>query len=375
MEIRVAIDLPAGLSEVWAHLRDVTTHSDWMLDVAHIQVTSGCSEGLGLRFTSMIAIGPFKLKDEMEITAWEEAKVMGISRSGLARSNGTFRLSPTASGTTLSWEEYLELPKYLNAKLVRKMAKSISTYIWRNNLQNLRKQIIAQQATGVGRDLGGLINVGHEWELRQYGALHVAKVAAKGADFTREAQALQILEKTQVPSPALAKVLSPSSIVIERVDGPTMLEDVISRPWTLTRHAKNLARLHRALGSITAPDNWEKVTEGNSLVHLDLHPGNVKLRNGKPVVINWNRASRGSPAFDAAVTYVILRTADSRIAGSRRLVVSSLRSRFAQAFIKEFGAAEVQDHITEAAELRLLDQNLPNNEREAVFALARGELD
>ena len=74
MEIRVAIDLPAGLSEVWAHLRDVTTHSDWMLDVAHIQVTSDCSEGLGLRFTSMIAIGPFKLKDEMEITAWEEAK-------------------------------------------------------------------------------------------------------------------------------------------------------------------------------------------------------------------------------------------------------------------------------------------------------------
>ena len=75
------------------------------------------------------------------------------------------------------------------------------------------------------------------------------------------------------------------------------------------------------------------------------------------------------------MTYVILRTADSRIAGSRRLVVSSLRSRFAQAFVKEFGAAEIQDHITEAAELRLLDQNLPNNEREAVFALARGELD
>ena len=56
-----------------------------------------------------------------------------------------------------------------------KMAKP-SGYIWRNNLQNLRKQIIAQQATGVGQDLGGLINVGHEWELRHYGPLHVAKV-------------------------------------------------------------------------------------------------------------------------------------------------------------------------------------------------------
>ena len=43
MEIRVAIDLPAGLSEVWAHLRDVTTHSDWMLDGAHSS-DFGCSE-------------------------------------------------------------------------------------------------------------------------------------------------------------------------------------------------------------------------------------------------------------------------------------------------------------------------------------------
>jgi len=43
--------------------------------------------------------------------------------------------------------------------------------------------------------------------------------------------------------------------------------------------------------------------------------------------------------------------------------------------VNEFGAVEVFAQVREAAELRLLDLNLSPPEREAVFALARGELD
>ena len=99
------------------------------------------------------------------------------------------------------------------------------------------------------------------------------------------------------------------------------------------------------------------------------------MRSGRPVVLNWYRAARGSSAFDAAVTYVILRTAQSDNGRLGRLLVSSLRKRFAKIFIKEFGAKEVLACVREAAELRLLDVNLSSNEREAVFALARDELD
>ena len=49
--------------------------------------------------------------------------------------------------------------------------------------------------------------------------------------------------------------------------------------------AKNLARLHKALGNIAARLT-ESVSEGESIVHLDLHPGNIKLCNGSPVVLN-----------------------------------------------------------------------------------------
>ena len=162
---------------------------------------------------------------------------------------------------------------------------------------------------------------------------------------------------------------------MERIEGPTMLEDLTSRPWTLNRHAKNLARLHKALGKIAAPSDWERVSEGDSIVHLDLHPGTIKMSNGRPIVLNWSRSSRGSSSFDAAVTYVILRTAESDNGRLARLLISSLRKRFAKVFVNEFGAAEVFAQLREAAELRLLDLNLSPTEREAVFALARGELD
>ena len=63
-----------------------------------------------------------------------------------------------------------------------------------------------------------------------------------------------------------------------------------------------------------------------------------------PVVLNWGRSARGSSSFDAAVTYVILRTAESKWAAQSPLI-SGLRKRFANIFIKEFGAAEVLDRV------------------------------
>ena len=211
--------------------------------------------------------------------------------------------------------------------------------------------------------------------MRHYGPDHVIRTSTQDKDLSREAEALEVVGSAGFPAPELSEKITPSSIVIERIDGPTMLEDLTSRPWMLNRHAKNLARLHKALGNIVAPPSWEGVSEGESVVHLDLHPGNIKISNGSPVVLNWGRSARGSSSFDAAVTYVILRTAESKNGRLNRLLISGLRKRFANIFIKEFGAAEVLDRVREAAELRLLDSSLSVAEREAVFALARDELD
>ena len=375
MEIRVVIDLPATPSEVWTYLRDVTKHSEWMMDALSVEITSETTEGLGLTFDCLTAVGPLRVRDRMEVVEWDPESAMGVKHSGIVTGIGRFTLSTISGGTRFSWHESIELPLRFAGKLGESVAKPILTAIWRRNLRTLRKRIIQRQETGTGLEPGGLIGIGSEWELRHYGPDHVIRTSPHGSDLSREAEALETVGSAGFPAPELSERLTPSSIVIERIDGPTMLEDLTSRPWTLNRHAKNLARLHKALGSIGAPSSWEGVSEGESVVHLDLHPGNIKMSNGTPVVLNWGRSARGSSSFDAAVTYVILRTAESRNNRLARLLISSLRKRFANVFIKEFGVTEVLSHVREAAELRLLDTNLSVAEREAVFALARDELD
>lgn len=79
-----------------------------------------------------------------------------------------------------------------------------------------------------------------------------------------------------------------TDLVMDYLDGPTMLADLTRRPWRLLRHAKTLAQLHRQLHAIPAPaDLPAPLGEGTSLVHLDLHPGNVLLTASGPMVIDW----------------------------------------------------------------------------------------
>ena len=346
-----------------------------MMDALSVDITSEVTEGIGLTFDCLTAVGPFRVRDQMEVIEWKPDRVMGVRHSGIVSGIGQFTLAPIAEGTRFSWDESIDLPLRFGGRLGESVAKPLLTAIWRRNLRSLRKEIIQRQEAGTGHEPGSLIGVGSEWEVRHYGPDHVLRTSTGNTDLTREAEALEIVGSASFPAPLLSQKVGPSSLVIERVDGPTMLEDLTSRPWTLNRHAKNLARLHKALGKIPAPLSWESVSEGDSVTHLDLHPGNVKISNNRPVVLNWNKSARGSASFDAAVTYVILRTAESKSGRLTRLLINGLRKRFANVFIKEFGAAEVHGRIREAAEFRLLDSNLSVEEREAVFALARDELD
>jgi thiamine kinase-like enzyme len=66
---------------------------------------------------------------------------------------------------------------------------------------------------------------------------------------------------------------------------------------------QDVGQLHRQLHAIPAPaDLPAPLGEGTSLVHLDLHPGNVLLTASGPVVIDWPNAGRGSGLADVACT-------------------------------------------------------------------------
>ena len=110
-----------------------------------------------------------------------------------------------------------------------------------------------------------------------------------------EADAMSLARAHGVPVPEVFDVDGPD-IVMEKVDGPTMLADVARRPWRLLRHAAALARLHEQVHAVPARE-WLQAPfgEGGALLHLDLHPENVLLSARGPVVIDWGERPGGLP--------------------------------------------------------------------------------
>jgi tRNA A-37 threonylcarbamoyl transferase component Bud32 len=123
-------------------------------------------------------------------------------------------------------------------------------------------------------------------------------------DPEREALVMGHAHRHGYPVPRVLGV-SPDALVLDRIEGPTMLDELRRRPWTLRPHASLLAQFHERLHEIAAPSSLAAVSAGDRLLHLDLHPDNVILSRGGPFVIDWTNARRGDPALDVALTWVI----------------------------------------------------------------------
>src|SRR6476469_2295274 len=123
----------------------------------------------------------------------------------------------------------------------------------------------------------GTIGTGRSADVFAHGDGEVLRRYRMPRDTEREVAAMQHARAHGYPVPA-ARALNETDIVMERLDGPTMLDDLGRRPWRIDRHANTLAALHRRLHEIEAP-GWlgAPVGDGQSLLHLDLHPDNVML--------------------------------------------------------------------------------------------------
>lgn len=374
MGIEVSIDIPAPPQEVWGFAADLARNAEWMADAKSITFTSAQTEGVGTTFECVTKVGPLQTKDQIEVVEWDPPRVLGIQHQGAVHGVGRFTLDPIEDGTRFTWTEDLSMPWYFGARLGRQPAAMVLERVWRRNLRTLRARILEQQQGPTGHEPGPLLGMGRDSEVRAYGP-NIIRVSLRGGDLGHEAEAMRHVRAYGYPAPRVIEQPNDHSVVMERLSGPTMLDELAAKPWLLSRHVKGLARLHRLLGDVPAPSDWVKVSSGSSVVHLDLQPDNVKLTPDGPVVIDWSNAAAGEAAFDAASTYVRLRTAAPDNHAAARAVINAFRTRFARAFLKEFGADAILSRLRAAADLRLLDRNLHPNEREAVFALARGELD
>src|SRR2546428_2800974 len=117
-------------------------------------------------------------------------------------------------------------------------------------------------------ELGPSLASGRDGDIFAYGRDLVVRRSRRGRSMDREAGIMRYVARHGYPAPRVEDVrANGSELVMERIDGPTMLEVLSKRPWTLRRNAGRLAMLH-----------------------LDLHPLNVILSPQGPRLIDWTNA-------------------------------------------------------------------------------------
>ena len=205
----------------------------------------------------------------------------------------------------------------------------------------------------------------------EHGAGEVLRRYRTPRDTEREVAAMEHARAHGYPVPA-ARAVTDTDIVMERVEGRTMLDDLARRPWSSPSHANTLAQLHQRLHAITAPA-WlpAPLGEGKSLLHLDLHPDNVILGPRGPVVIDWPNAARGPAVADVTHTWIVMACSVPTTGRFRQVATKAGSGLFVALFLRHYDKRQLAPHVAAVGTWRTGDRKLPGTEREAILRMVR----
>lgn len=205
---------------------------------------------------------------------------------------------------------------------------------------------------------GRLIGSGRAADVYELGGGRVLRRYRINADVEHEARLMRYLWSAGFPVPEVYDA-DGTDMIMARLHGTDMLTDLTRRPWLARRHACTLARMHDRLHEIVAP-SWlpRPLGDGDRIVHLDLHLGNVVLAETGPVVIDWSNGAAGPPGADVAMAVLIMRISE---VDGLPLAIRLIAGRVRRAVVLQFERSTSHDAgpwMLEVAKLRLADRNV-----------------
>ena len=136
-----------------------------------------------------------------------------------------------------------------------------------------------------------------------------------------EHERARAVQAAGVPSPNvhdLVDIDGRSGVVFERLDGPSLLDELIAGTRTTDEVGRSVAALHVRIHDCAAvglPDladtlrsrGVDGIPRGDAVFHGDLHPGNILRHGDELVAIDWSNAHAAPPAADVACALLAMR--------------------------------------------------------------------
>jgi aminoglycoside phosphotransferase (APT) family kinase protein len=222
------------------------------------------------------------------------------------------------------------------------------------------------------RSPGVLLASGRDADIFEYGDGLVLRRSRAGRSMESEARMMEYARGHGFPVPAVHELSDDGAdLVMERIDGTSMVTVAQRRPWTIRQQGRLLAELHERLHRIPAPD-WARDAPcgtGDRLVHLDLHPLNVMLSDKGPVVIDWPNAARGDGNIDIALTWVLISAGGIPTGRVRESALGRGRSLLVGGFLERVDLTLVTPKLATVVEWKAGDPHMTDAEIRAMRAM------
>jgi aminoglycoside phosphotransferase (APT) family kinase protein len=189
-----------------------------------------------------------------------------------------------------------------------------------------------------------------------------------------EARTMSFIREQGYPVPAVEEVSDDGfDMVMERIEGMTMVDALGKAPWTVRRQAATLADLHRRLHEIEAPDFLPPapVGTGTRVLHLDLHPLNVMIGPKGAFVIDWPNAHRGDPDVDVGVAWVLMAAGQIPAGGLKARLMGFGRSMLVNGFLSHFDREAVGGLLRLIVEMKVRDPHMSEVEVAGMWNVVR----
>lgn len=250
---------------------------------------------------------------------------------------------------------------------------------------------------------GRVIAQGRDTEILEAGPGLVLRRPRVPRSLAGEAEVMTWVREQGYPCPAVDSVTD-EGMVMERIEGVSMLDDLGRHPWTLRARATLLADLHGWLhrlvvpaelagrldqpfgpapadqadqaGQPDQPDQPDPPNPPNppepdqaALLHLDLHPGNVMLTADGPVVIDWSNAAAGPGPADVAEAWLLLAAGEVPGSAVDRAVAAVGRTLLVRAFLAAADRRAAARYLPAVLERRRGDPHMAPAELAAMARL------